>query len=140
MLSSTTAAKVCLVCRAAADTGSCHCCQARPALSPGATGALLTQPFIPSLHPLALGWHKYSCSCLVTWVLPSKRQQAGPSLLKTAASGGDTGSGVPHLLQKPVLIPQQPDQTTEVRHKMTSFIGIAKGVTTSSCSSICNLL
>lgn len=39
-----------------------------------------------------------------------------------------------------VLIPQQPDQTTEIRHKMTSLIGIAKWVTTSSCSRICSLL
>lgn len=46
-----------------------------PALPPG------KHPSIPSLHHLLLGWHKHSSSCMIC-ILPTQKQQAGPSLSK----------------------------------------------------------
>lgn len=108
-LSKTIAAKAWLVPGPADYTASCDSDCARPALPAG------EHPNIPSLHHLLLGWHKHFSSCM-TCILPTKKQQTGPSLSKQLLPVATLVQEFPCGPKKstvPIPLLQQTGQTAE---------------------------
>lgn len=98
-------------------------------------------PSIPSLHHLLLGWHKHFSSCM-TCILPTSKQQAGPSLSKQLLPVATQAQEFPMWSPKKhsshffaaIAWPDCRNQAPD------SLISLAKHVPATSCASIRNLL